>query len=245
MPTALAIVGGAVVAWWLLRFLLAFALVTQRNRRIAQYETERFIERGSRQSTPEEMRRDMIHIWTQYHGVPRVEAERRYDQLERGRSQRPAISASVTSTDAATSREMLIQGAATSLLRHGLPLPQLDEFSREILAIYGHEWLEENEELLRAMLAFVEDFQVLEDDSTGLREFLADDARECCLLNIFSCMRLAGAFTQPTIPKQRPDVADFMLAFSRGDLTTVDDPKSTMFALGLAVRFASQAAEVA
>lgn len=245
MLTALAIVGGVVVGWWLLRFLLAFALVTQRNRRIDQYETERFMERGCRQSTPEEMRHDMIHIWTQYHGVPRVEAERRYDQLEDGRSQRTAISAPAASTDTVTSRESLIRGAATSLLRHGLPLPQLDEFSRELLEIYGREWMEENEELLRTMLAFVEDFQTLEDDSTGLRKFFANDARECCLLNIFNCMRLAGAFTQPTIPKQRPDVGDFILAFSRRNLMTACDPKSAMFTLGLAVSFASQAAEVA
>ncbi len=187
----------------------------------------------------------MIHIWTRYHGVPQGEADRRYDQLERDRLAPRTERGLDEASNLRALREALIQGAAASPMIQLLPPAELDEFCRDtLLELYGPAWLRKNEELLRAMLSFVDEFQMLDDDSAQLHEFMADDARECCLLNVFNCMRIAGAFAEPTIPRQTADVGSFMLAFSQGHLmSSIVDPKSTMSTLGLAIRFASHATE--
>lgn len=153
---------------------------------------------------------------------------------------------SAKNSDVMTLRKKLIQGAAESPLQRDGPKPTLDAVCQEsLVSLYGSEWFESNKDLLLAMIAYVQDFRALDNDVDGIRQFFPKNAPESCLINIFNCMRLVGAFTQPTIPKQKPAVGDFILAFSGGSFIALSDPQSTAFTLVVATKFASELSRAA
>lgn len=117
-------------------------------------------------------------------------------------------------------------------------LPRLKDSTIVILATaYGKEWLSDHETILRAMLAYVKDHQLLMKPESKIREFFVEGAPESLLFNIFSCMHCADAFTQPTVIEKCPDPIQFVTAFGPEDGLTIADENSTAYTIMLAMSF--------
>lgn len=125
--------------------------------------------------------------------------------------------ADVPETAPLSASEELIRGAAQciSVAGNGGELPEIEDDARKhLLDSYGEEWLQANEELLQAMLAFVDDFRAFAGPDGGeLREIYEGDPRETCLLSIFQCVLRAGALTQPTLQLGEPNLSSFVTSF--------------------------------
>ena len=117
--------------------------------------------------------------------------------------------------------------------------PPLDDFACETLpSLYGDGWLTENEQVLQAMLVYVDEFRMM--DTPDLQQFFVEGAMEDVLLCIAACMQCLGIFTTATLPKGKPCPGDFILAFSGCNVMAIADPQSTTYILHLALRFASE-----
>lgn len=121
------------------------------------------------------------------------------------------------SSAAPEGRSALILGAkdCVSVAGWGGELPEIDDDARQhIVTCYGEEWVQANEELLQAMLAFVADFRLFAGpEGRELRKFYQGDPRETCLLNIFQCVLRSGALSQPTLQLGKPNLSAFTTSF--------------------------------
>jgi hypothetical protein len=142
--------------------------------------------------------------------------------------------------DRGVEKASLIEGGrqTMSFTMRGNQYPMLNESVTGMLSsFYGIQWVSDNELLLRAMLAFVEDFHALIDKSAGLTQYFEDAAPECLLLNIFSCLQHAGAYSQPTLRTGEADFGEFMTAFLFGNILTDNEEASVATTLVLATEY--------
>ncbi len=121
------------------------------------------------------------------------------------------------SSDERAASESIVLGArqCISVAGNGGELPELDDGARKnLVENYGDQWLRSNEELVRAMLAFVDDFRMFAGSAgEGLRRYFQGDPRTTCLQNIFTCIEHLGVLEQPTLPLGEPNLAGFTASF--------------------------------
>lgn len=115
-------------------------------------------------------------------------------------------------------KEDYIAGAKESIMLAGNPLPELNESCHKMLTeLYGKDWVGTNHELVVACQVFLREFRFVSDPKLQNAKVFNNESSVSCLRNALNCIRLAGVFTIPTIPKQEPDPVAFALALGAND----------------------------
>lgn len=135
--------------------------------------------------------------------------------------------------DLREARQQLIAGAAegiTATGNGGILTPVDNAVEAALAEIYGVTWWHANEQLVRAMLTFVEDFRAFAGpDGQKLCNYFKNDPRVTALLNVFTCIEHLGVINQPTLHSGEPSIGAFTFAFGlngghgEGDRTAVGE----------------------
>ena len=124
-------------------------------------------------------------------------------------------------------RECLIRGAEQGLSAagYGGQMPSLEASIRtRLVQLYGEGWVAGNEDLIGAMLAFVDDLRVYAGaEGARLKAYFQNDPVSACLWNICACIDHMGAATQPTLDTGKADMGAFASAFGSDGIGSPPD----------------------